>query len=74
MGNEYGVTHAIDLKVGMIYRRFASHDWATIKDISYNFRKGSISGVNIIDVDGGGCSIGAYATVQTEEDNRYGDR
>ena len=58
---------AIDLRAGMVYRRFASHDWATIKDISYNFREGSISGVNIADVEGGGCSIGAFSTVHVKE-------
>lgn len=64
------VLEAIDLKVGMIYRRFASHEWATIKAISYNFHKGSISGVNITDLEGGGWSgIGAFSPVQVKEVN-----
>ena len=58
---------AIDLRAGMIYRRFASNDWATIKAISYTFRKGSISGVIIQDVEGGGCRIGASSQVQIKE-------
>lgn len=60
---------AIDLKVGMVYRLFPSRDWATIKSLTYDFKRGAISGVNIKDVEGGGCGIGAYQTVQIKEDN-----
>lgn len=60
---------AIDLTVGMIYRRWPSHDWSTIESISYDFTRGAISGVNIKDAEGGGCGIGAYAKVEIKEDN-----
>ena len=44
---------AIDLKPGMVYRLFESHDWATIKNVSYTFRRGNVHGVNIRTVERG---------------------
>ena len=61
-----GTIEAIDLKVGMTYRRFASHDWATVAALDFRMKRGAISGVTITDSDGGACSVGAYATVQVE--------
>lgn len=58
---------AIDLQVGMVYRRFTNDDWATIKAISYNFKRGAISGINIKDAEGGGCSIGAHGRITIKE-------
>jgi hypothetical protein len=58
---------AIDIKPGMVYRLFESHDWATIKSLSYSFKRGAINGVKIEDVEGGGCSVGAYMDIQIKE-------
>jgi len=57
---------AIDLEVGMTYRRFASQDWSTVAAVDFTMKGGAISGITITDREGGGCSVGAYATVQVE--------
>ena len=62
----------IDLKVGMVYRNFRHDHWSTVKDISYSFKRGVISGVDITNVEGGGCSSGAGDVVYVKEDNRDG--
>ena len=63
---------AIDLKPGMIYRLFTSHDWATIKHVSYTFRRGTIHGVDIRNVEGRtrGCWLGAHERVTVKEVNK----
>lgn len=58
---------AIDLRPGMIYREFPSHDWSTVKDISYSFKRGVISGVNITDVQGGGLLTGAHTPLYVKQ-------
>lgn len=60
---------AIDLKVGMTYRRLPSHDWATADSISYTYKRGVISGVKVEDVGGGGMTIGSGACIYVKEDN-----
>lgn len=59
----------IDLKPGMVYREFRHDDWFTVKDISYSFKRGVISGVDITNVEGGGCSSGAGTLIYVKEDN-----
>ena len=59
---------AIDLKAGMVYRLFASNDWATVKQVSFDFRRGAIHGVNIRNVEGRnhGCWLGAHEKVEVK--------
>lgn len=66
-GEQVQKIEAIDLTVGMAYRRFPSHDWSTVKDISYSFKRGIISGLDIAAVEGGGGSFGAHQPVYVKE-------
>jgi predicted sugar kinase len=66
-GEQAQKIEAIDLTVGMAYREFPSHDWFTVKDISYSFKRGEISGVDITHVEGGGLSTGAYTPLYVKQ-------
>ena len=69
MSNTATTIEAIDLKAGTVYRLFPSGDWATVKHVSFTFKRGAVHGVNIRNVEGRnhGCWLGAYEKVEVKE-------
>lgn len=59
----------INLKPGMVWRRFPSKDWQTVKEVAYGRHEHGRIGVIVRSVGGGRDTSGAGTIVEIKEDN-----